>query len=242
MAEACVAKQELLEQEREATEQAGSTTKNMAGAQTKIFSQLCEDLHPLAAQWRTLGTQLNISAAEQNAIEGEKNRCQNCLEKVLQEWLTESEGPHTKALLVEVLKKKALGQTRLAGEISRNKDIPDDFDTNKEESLKVLSDKLSKIAHKYSPLGIQLLDDPDIISQIESRVIDVESYLTQILKKWRNNQDGDLPLSELLEAVRSKTINNQKLARELEDKWTQKGFLVAPLEAAADGPDGMDIN
>ena len=206
---------------------------------------MCEDLHPLAAQWRTLGTQLNISAAEQNAIEGEKNRCQNCLEKVLQEWLTESEGPHTKALLVEVLKKKALGQTRLAGEISRNKgshiwtqqlkhdsfsgiDIPDDFDTNKEESLKVLSDKLSKIAHKYSPLGIQLLDDPDIISQIESRVIDVESYLTQILKKWRNNQDGDLPLSELLEAVRSKTINNQKLARELEDKWTQKGFRKSP--------------
>ena len=94
--------------------------------------------------------------------------------------------------------------------------------------MKVLSDKLSKIAHKYSPLGIQLLDDPDIISQIESRVIDVQSYLTQILKKWRNNQDGDLPLSELLEAIRSKTINNQKLARELEDKWTQKGFRKSP--------------
>ena len=34
MAEACVAKQELLEQEREAVEQASSTTKSMAGAQT----------------------------------------------------------------------------------------------------------------------------------------------------------------------------------------------------------------
>ena len=150
-------KQELQEKEREAAEQASSTTKSMAGAKKseffklpsyalklrawlcrpnfnlsssmyicilpEVFGQLCEDLHPLAAEWRTLGTQLNISAAEQNAIEGEKNRCQNCLEKVLQEWLDESEGPHTKAGLVDVLKMRSVGQIRLAEEILKNKGL-----------------------------------------------------------------------------------------------------------------------
>ena len=91
--------------------------------------------------------------------------------------------------------------------------------------MKILSDKLSKMAHKYSPLGIQLLDDPEIISQIELRVKDVQSYLTQILSKWRNRQEGDvLPVQELLDAIRCPAIRNKKLAKELEDKWTQNGL------------------
>ena len=66
-----------------------------------------------------MATQLKISAAEQHEIEGERSRCQNCLQRVLQEWL-ETKDPHTKAFLVDVLKKRVLGQNGLAAEISKD--------------------------------------------------------------------------------------------------------------------------
>ena len=90
----------------------------------------------------------------------------------------------------------------------------------------VLSKKLSKIAHKYKDLGIQLLDDdPEIIDQIEHRVRDVQNYLSQVLQKWKDRQTDDtLSLSEILDAIRCKAINNQTLANKLEAKWKELGF------------------
>ena len=100
--------------------------------------------------------------------------------------------------------------------------VPDDFDKDKEESLKILTARLStKIASQYRPFGIQLLNDPDIINQIELRVKDMQTYLSEILEKWSNKQEGDLPLQEILDAIRSPAIDNPKLAKELEEKWTK---------------------
>ena len=104
-------------------------------------------------------------------------------------------------------------------------DVPDDFDKDKEESLKILTARLSrKIAHKYRPFGIQLLNDPYIISDIESRVTNVQNYLFETLTRWSNKQEGDLPLQEILDAIRSPAINNPRLAKELKEDWTKNGF------------------
>ena len=104
-------------------------------------------------------------------------------------------------------------------------DVPDDLDKDKEESLKILTARLSrKIAHKYRPFGIQLLNDPDTISDIELRVKNVQNYLSETLTRWSNKQEGDLPLQEVLDAIRSPAIGNPKLAKELEEDWTKNGF------------------
>lgn len=104
-------------------------------------------------------------------------------------------------------------------------DVPDDFDKDKEESLKILNARLSrKIAHKYRPFGIQLLNDPGIISDIESRVTNVQNYLLDTLTRWSDKQEGDLPLQGVLDAIRSPAIGNPKLAKELEEEWTKNGL------------------
>jgi hypothetical protein len=201
---------------------------------------LSRDLHPLAAQWRTLGTQLNFSGAEQNEIEGEKNRCQHCLEKVLQRWLEESEGPHKKSDLVTALKSPSVGQIGLANSISENSAIKEDLDANK-ESVKILSEELSKVAHKYKDLGIQLLDDFRKIKQIESTVKDVQSYLTEILERWWGRYNDEPPLSELLEAIKSNAIGNKALAIRLEKEWQKNGFLPAPEADGNNKDEEIDI-
>ena len=84
-------------------------------------AQLLEDLTELAAEWIHLATQLGITAAEQHAIEGERNQAQKCLQGVIEKWLIRSEGPHTKAKVVETLRKNAMGPlNRLAKKISEN--------------------------------------------------------------------------------------------------------------------------
>ena len=99
-------------------------------------------------------------------------------------------------------------------------DVPDDFDKDKEESLKILTAKLSrKIARKYRAFGIQLLNDPDIISDIELRVKDVQNYLSETLMRWSNKQEGDLPLQEVLDAIRSPAITTQ----DLQGSWKRTG-------------------
>ena len=84
------------------------------------YAQLCEDLTTLASQWRALGTMLNVSVDILDRIEGEKDLAQNCLQKIIQEWLWYTAGPHTKTHLVGVLEKKAIRLNALARTIKDN--------------------------------------------------------------------------------------------------------------------------
>ena len=80
--------------------------------------QLLDDVIELAAQWKPLGIQLNIPIETLDAIREEKDLCQGCLLQIINEWLVKVKGPHTKAMLVEVLKKKAVRLNSLAKRIS----------------------------------------------------------------------------------------------------------------------------
>ena len=81
---------------------------------------LVEDLHPLAANWKSLGTQLNIKRAQLRTIAGEDSRVANCFEAIIDEWFTSVDPPHTKERLVKVLESEALREKRLANEIKKD--------------------------------------------------------------------------------------------------------------------------
>lgn len=80
---------------------------------------LVEDLQPLAANWKSLGTQLKIKRSELRNIEG-GNRVQNSFETVIEEWLNNVDTPHTKDALVEALWSHALGERRLADRVKND--------------------------------------------------------------------------------------------------------------------------
>jgi hypothetical protein len=197
--------------------------------------QLLDDLIDLAADWKPLATQLRISPATQHAIEGERSRVTNCLQEIIEQWLWYVAPPHTKAVLVQVLRKPALGEKRLARRIENDKDIDDNFDDDLTQSLPILTSKLSDIAARYPTLGLQLGISDGKIKEIESRVVDVQEYLRKMLIEWNKEER---PLTDILEAIRSPSIGNMRFAKELEEKWIKDGFLPAPHDNmdTTDGP------
>ena len=96
-------------------------------------------------------------------------------------------------------------------------EIPDSFDEKPTRAYKILVSKLADVAYKYHHLGIQLGVDSDKIKKIEHRVVNVRQYLEDMLLLWRKNGSGDL--EDILKAIRSPTINNQRLASRLEKDW-----------------------
>ena len=63
---------------------------------------------------------LNVSVDILDRIEGERDLAQNCLQKIIQEWLWYTAGPHTKTHLVGVLEKRAIRLNALARSIKDN--------------------------------------------------------------------------------------------------------------------------
>ena len=62
---------------------------------------------------------------------------------------------------------------------------------------------------------------------IEYRVVNVSQYLSDTLSEWKKNGNGNL--TEILDAIRSPTINNKRLANDLEKKWKEKGLCEFQL-------------
>ena len=91
--------------------------------------------------------------------------------------------------------------------------------------MRSICDKLSDVAHKYSAIGIQLLGTLDAVKKIEVRVKDVKGYLSEMIANWlKVVYKGNQPCTEILKAIRSKTVNNGALANKLEKEWKEKGF------------------
>lgn len=91
-----------------------------------VLTMLVEDLQPLAANWKSLGTQLKIKRSELRNIEG-GSMVQKCFENVIEEWLNNVDTPHTKDVLVKVLLSRPLGEMRLANHIKSDEGILFDF-------------------------------------------------------------------------------------------------------------------
>lgn len=182
-------------------------------------ADLLNDLQDLAAEWQSLATELEISPMEQDRIKGEGSRVANCFQGVIREWLWGVKMEHTKKFLVETLRRQAVGENTLATKIDKDKEIPDSFDEDEKptRAYKILVSKLADVAYKYPQLGIQLGVDSDKIKKIEHKVVNVRQYLEDMLLLWRKHGSGDL--KDILEAIRSPTINNQRLASRLEKDW-----------------------
>ena len=107
-----------------------------------------------------------------------------------------------------------------------NAEIPENFDDNKTEVLRILSSKLSEAGSKYSAIGIQLLNNAARINEIETemRGKNVEHCLSRTLTEWININDGNAPLPKMLEAIEKKPIGNVRLAMKLKGKWARDGF------------------
>lgn len=50
----------------------------------------------------------------------------------------------------------------------------------------------------------------------------MSQYLKDTLSEWKKNGKGNL--REILDAIRSPTINNKRLANDLEKKWKDDGL------------------
>ena len=108
-------------------------------------------------------------------------------------------------------------------------EIKEDFDGDPTKSLNVLTNRLSDIAHRYTTLGLQLDIGNGTIKKIEKRVVDVRVCLETMLNEWNVNE---IPYRDILVAIKSPTIRNMRLAKELEKKWMEEGkceslFIVA---------------
>ena len=88
--------------------------------------------------------------------------------------------------------------------------------------MKILWRNLATAAHRYSTIGIQLLDNPEKVNEIEIRIKDVGNYLEKMLQEWRAQHIGALPLRDVLAALRSNVIRHTALALKLEQDWTKK--------------------
>lgn len=103
-------------------------------------------------------------------------------------------------------------------------DIPADFDEDLIGAYSILVSKLAgtSVAAQYKMFGIQLGVPNAKIEQFEQRNVDVRACLNRMLIIWRKQGGGDL--REILEAIRSPAINNQRFASDLEKDWKSKGY------------------
>lgn len=97
-------------------------------------------------------------------------------------------------------------------------DIPEKFDVS---DIPLLSIKLGDITHKYRVFGILLGIADYKIKEIEARSTGVRVFLAEMLTEWRK---AEMPLSDVLEAIRSVPISNRRLAHHLEEKWRRGGY------------------
>lgn len=212
-------------------------------------AELTEDLQDLAASWMSLGTQLNIRRARLRAIKGVDSGAVNCFEAIIEEWLLRVKPPHTKAKLMEILRRESLKENKLASNIEKDKgkgthihinfskhlciilysDIPDDFDEDTDAAIPLLIIKLSTIAAQYSQFGLQLGVSNDKIKEIEKKVVNVRECLQNMLAEWNKESR---PLQDVLKAIRSPSVGNLKLARDLEQKWTKDGHCESSIISA----------
>lgn len=95
--------------------------------------------------------------------------------------------------------------------------VPDNFDMT---HFGLLCSKLNDITAQYDDFGIQLGIDIGTIEKFEKKVVDVKTYLSNMLHMWyRENK----PLKGIIEAIRC-PINNKRLANKLENEWKEKGY------------------
>lgn len=104
-------------------------------------------------------------------------------------------------------------------------DIPADFDEDLIGAYSILVSKLAgtSVAAQYKMFGIQLGVPNAKIEQFEHRNVDVRAHLNRMLIIWRK-QEGGGDLREILKAIRSPSINNQRFASDLEKDWKSKGY------------------
>lgn len=98
--------------------------------------ELVSNLQGIAAEWKSLGTQLKIPWGKLKEIEDQKSVAVRFSE-VLQMWLNGTDVKCTKTNLTDVLRKDIIGEKRLATEIQR--------DPGKHICLHVISLSQSKI-------------------------------------------------------------------------------------------------
>lgn len=87
--------------------------------------------------------------------------------------------------------------------------------------IRLLSMKLGDITHKYRVFGILLGIADYKIKEIEAHSTGVRVFLAEMLTEWRK---AEMPLSDVLEAIRSVPISNRRLAHHLEEKWRREGY------------------
>lgn len=91
-----------------------------------------------------------------------------------------------------------------------------------EEHIGLLSNKLRSVAHNCSLFGCQLgISDGDI-GLIMNGNVNVRNCLKEMLCEWRATKKPTL--KDVIEAIRSNAIQNQRLANKLEEKWKNAGY------------------
>ena len=85
--------------------------------------------------------------------------------------------------------------------------------------LKLLINWLKPVTARWYSLGIQLGVNPDRLHEIESHKRDVKRYLTDMLMHWLGNHEPAPTVDDLLEALKSCSMMEDRLAAQLGKKY-----------------------
>ena len=88
--------------------------------------------------------------------------------------------------------------------------------------LKVVYKELFQVRVKWRRLGLELDLTPGTLDTIDQRYSDPADRLERALLEWLNGESATW--RQLVEALWSAPVSEAKLARELEEKYCQKGW------------------
>ena len=89
---------------------------------------------------------------------------------------------------------------------------------------KVIYKELFEIRAKWRRLGLELDLTPEILDAIQQRYPEAEDRLERVLLEWLNK--GTATWKQLVEALWAVPVGETKLAKDLEGKHCQQGWLV----------------
>ena len=110
--------------------------------------------------------------------------------------------------------------------------------------LSVLVEELFDVKKKWYNIGLQLNVPEETLDEIECACRDdFEVALRRVLKEWRKQIEPRPTWDGLVVALRTRTVNEQELAANLEDRYvagTSARAVSGPRELVPSTPSALD--
>lgn len=88
---------------------------------------------------------------------------------------------------------------------------------------KKVSKELSQISRKWREIGVALAVPPPTLDKVDKSNRSLDQKLSGVVKEWLTMAGGGVSWKTLVEALRSSTLRENRLARELEVRYCSGG-------------------